>query len=337
MKTRVDFGHQPRSLFEVRGAAYVEFLISFIPVFMMFLGMVQMALMFAGGMALQRSASAAARAAMVVIDDDPQYYGGEARMRVDGSGASGASGDEAVLDFLSGLGLGGGDDGGGGGGPPDVSSARLRAIRSAASIPLMAVAPTPGAMFATRRDESVMAAIGNPESPLHMPASRAAFALLYNRAAMVVTFPDGPGSGGYVTSWEGGELSDGIGAQARVRVTYMFHCAVPLVNRIMCADPLYIAFGANASAAAAAAERIASGSSAWDAAGTFISERDRLTEREDRESIPLEELRAQDATSYLGLAMGVSGALGGPSPRFDVMTAEAQLPIHYGNYEYQSE
>lgn len=324
---------QRNLLTDTGGAAYVEFLITFIPIFLMFLGMVQMALMFAGGLAVQRAASAAARAAMVVLDDDPRHYGGEDRMTVEGTGGT-PSAESAILDFLSSRGLGGGESGGGSG-PPDVSGARLRAIRNAASIPLMAVSPTPGAIIQSSSEQSVASAIGSPSSALHMPASRAAFALLYNRAAMVVSFPDGPGSGGYVTSWEGGELSDGVPPQARVRVTYLFHCAVPLANKLMCSDALYLAFGSNASAAAAAARRVASGGSPWEAAETFMRERDTLSEREDRDSIPLEELRSQDATSWLGLAIGVSSIIGGPNPRFKVIAAEAQLPIHYANYEYQ--
>lgn len=315
------------------GAAYVEFLISFIPVFLMFLGMVQMSLMFVGGLAVQRAASAAARAAAVVLDDDPRYYRGEQRMTIEGTGGAGET-DRMVLDFLADRGLSG--DSGGGGGPPDVSSARLSAIRTAASIPLMSVAPTPGAIIQTPREESVAAAIGSTHSMLHMPASRAAFALLYNRAAMVVSFPDGPGSDRYETRWNGGQIAP-IPTQARVRVTYLFHCAVPLANRLMCTDALYIAFGANASAAAAAARRVASGASPWEAAETFIRERDVLTERETRDAIPLEELRAQDATSWLGLAIGVSSLVGGPNPRFKVMSAEAQMPIHHANYRYTSE
>lgn len=330
MKTRA----RKSLLRDTGGAAYVEFLITFIPVFIMFLGMVQMALMFAGGLAVQRAASAAARAAMVVLDDDPQYYDGEERMTIDGSGGGGASPDEMILEFLVERGLGGGDDGGGGG-PPDVDSARLRAIRSAASIPLMAVSPTPGAIIQSSSEESLASAIGSPNSVMHMPASRAAFALLYNRAAMVVSFPDGPGSDGYETEWEGGEISDGVPTQARVRVTYLFHCGVPLANRLMCSDALFIAFGSNASAAAAAARRVASGADPWDAAESFLRERDTLSDREERDSIPLAELRAQDSTSWLGLAIGVSSLIGGPNPRFKVMSAEAQLPIQYANYEYE--
>lgn len=315
------------------GAAYVEFLIAFLPVFLMFLGMVQSALMFVGGLAVQRAASAAARAAAVVLDDDPRHYGGEDRMTVDGTG-SGVSMDADVLSFLSERGVSGGSTGGGG--PPDVSSARLRAIRGAASIPLMAVSPTPGAIVQTSSQESVAAAIGSPSSPLHMPASRAAFALLYNRAAMIVSFPDGPGSGGYETSWSGGEIADGTPSRARVRVTYLFHCAVPLANKLMCSDALFLAFGANASAAAAAAARVASGADPWDSARTFLDERERLAAREERDSIPLQELRSADATSWLGLAIGVSSLVGGPNPRFKVIAAEAAMPIHSANYEYQT-
>ena len=51
-----------------RGAAYVEFLIVFIPVFMMFLGMIQAAMMYAANLVVTHAANTASRAAIVVLD-----------------------------------------------------------------------------------------------------------------------------------------------------------------------------------------------------------------------------------------------------------------------------
>jgi len=65
------------------GAVYVEFLLSFIPLFFMFLSMLQMGLLYGASLVVQHSASIAARAGMVVWDDDPQYYDDNpARMQI---------------------------------------------------------------------------------------------------------------------------------------------------------------------------------------------------------------------------------------------------------------
>src|SRR5690606_23699561 len=96
------------------GAAYVEFLLAFIPLFFLFLGMVQMALMYAGDLVVQHSATTAARAAAVVIDDDPRYYGGAERMTVSSFGVT--STEDALGTLISIFG------GGGGGGSTGIGS-----------------------------------------------------------------------------------------------------------------------------------------------------------------------------------------------------------------------
>ena len=62
-----------------RGVVYIEFLFVVLPFMALVLGLMQTALLYIGGMAIQRSASTAARAAMVVLDDDPKFYNGEPR------------------------------------------------------------------------------------------------------------------------------------------------------------------------------------------------------------------------------------------------------------------
>ncbi len=54
---------------------YVELLFVILPFMALILGLCQTALLYVGGLAVQRSASVAARAAMVVLDDDPKRYG----------------------------------------------------------------------------------------------------------------------------------------------------------------------------------------------------------------------------------------------------------------------
>lgn len=311
---------------DTRGAAYVEFLISFLPVFLMFLGMVQMGLMFAGGLAVQRAASTAARAAIVVLDDDPQYYGDEDRMQIGGGGGGGESAESGVLGFLSGVGISGDGGGGGGilGGGDDESSARMDAIRSAASIPLLSMAPPPGIMITSAANESVMGAIGT------IPAGRAAFGLLYNRGALAVRLVDGPASTTDQTSFDAVPLhEDGaIPTPARVRVTYLFHCAVPLANRLMCNDPLFVALGADG---AAAARLALGGSISIDRLRAIAAQRDVETARQRRDQIGWDDL--PDSARIAIVALGAAGM----QSRVKVMSAEAQLPIQYANYTYQSE
>ncbi len=49
------------------GAVYVEFLVAFIPFFVMVLGMIQEALMYSAHLIVQHAAASAARSAMVVF------------------------------------------------------------------------------------------------------------------------------------------------------------------------------------------------------------------------------------------------------------------------------
>lgn len=320
---------------DTRGAAYVEFLISFIPVFLMFLGMVQMGLMFVGGLAVQRAASAAARAAIVVLDDDPQYYGGEGRMQIGGGGGGGAGAGEGLIDFLGDSGVSGGDSGGiggvGGGGADTGDSARLSAIHNAASIPLFAVAPPPSAVI---RPGSVMDAIGNDRDPLGMPPSRLLTGLVWNNTgALAVRLVDAPRSQTDQTSFDAAELhEDGaVPTPARVRVTYLFHCGVPLANRLMCNDPLALLFGADG----AAAVRFVRSGGDISRLGAISRQREVELRRQQQDAIPWADL-GDNARQGVGL-LGMGAELAGGQMRVKVMTAEAQLPIQYANYTYQSE
>jgi Flp pilus assembly protein TadG len=56
------------------GAIYVEFLIAFLPVFVMFLGAVQLADLHQANLVVAHAAQMTTRAAVVVLPDDPQYY-----------------------------------------------------------------------------------------------------------------------------------------------------------------------------------------------------------------------------------------------------------------------
>lgn len=77
---------RPRSgsLRDASGAAYVEFLLAFVPIFTLFLGIVQLSLLFGARLLVEHAAFRAARSAAVVIDDDPRYYADELRGSVVG-------------------------------------------------------------------------------------------------------------------------------------------------------------------------------------------------------------------------------------------------------------
>jgi TadE-like protein len=192
------------------GAVYVELLLVFLPVFLLFLAILQLGFVYAAKLVVQHAATRAARATVVIVDDDPDRYGDEARGRVDLGGQAGTP--SPVEAFLGGIGLGGGPGDPGGG-------ARFRDIHAAASIPLLAVAPT-AAQLDDEKD-SVDTSIG-------VGAERAATgARRYNRAALAITFPTEPGGDSFRTEFDRDDM-------VTVRVTYLFHCSVPLVPQLMC-------------------------------------------------------------------------------------------------------
>jgi hypothetical protein len=59
---------------DTRGAVYVEFLIAFMPVFVFFLCLLQLALLFSAKLLVEHAATEGARAAAVVFGDEPGPY-----------------------------------------------------------------------------------------------------------------------------------------------------------------------------------------------------------------------------------------------------------------------
>lgn len=59
---------------DIRGAIYVEFLIAFMPLFTMFLGLVQLADLHQANIIVHHAALMGVRAAVVILHDDPQFY-----------------------------------------------------------------------------------------------------------------------------------------------------------------------------------------------------------------------------------------------------------------------
>jgi hypothetical protein len=59
---------------DTRGAVYVEFLVAFMPVFVFFLCLLQLALLFSAKLVVEHAATTGARSAAVVFGDEPKPY-----------------------------------------------------------------------------------------------------------------------------------------------------------------------------------------------------------------------------------------------------------------------
>lgn len=66
------------------GAVYVEFLIAFLPLFVMFMSLVQLAFVEVANLVTKNAAVTGARAAIVVLPDDPSFYEGVKAYQVSG-------------------------------------------------------------------------------------------------------------------------------------------------------------------------------------------------------------------------------------------------------------
>lgn len=295
---------------DTRGAAYVEFLIAFIPVFLLFLGMLQAALLYGANLVVSHAATSAARSAVVVLPDDPRRYGDEPVNVVDYSGVGGSTGD-AISGFFDGFGLGGGA-------PPaagTAGSARLNAIRSAASMPLLAVSPSFEQLVS---EPTVYRAVGGN------PGSRAATgAALYNRAALSVTFPERPSSRRFRTRF-------GPDEDVTVRVTYLFHCGVPLASWYMCDDYLSLRGGVPRAALEDLARGTASGTASPDEIASMVRRVRQSRERLARARPGMEELGYAEAP-WLGYLTALTGS------RFVVLRAEATMRNQGADYAYRGE
>jgi hypothetical protein len=204
---------------DARGVVFVEFIIAFVPVFVLFLGIVQLALLSAAQLVVQHAAIAGARAASVVLDDDPRYYDGTARGDVSGTGASAEDSFEHGLAHILG-------EGAPASGSISLGGPRMAAIRRAVHVPLAAITPEPALLPylivpAARR--SLMRVLGTS------PASRLFFGLnFYLPLTTAVTFPKAPGSAELL----GARITPN--RSVTVRVTHLVPCAVPVVSVLMC-------------------------------------------------------------------------------------------------------
>lgn len=207
-----------------RGAVYVEFLLAFLPLFVLFLALCQIALLVASKVVVRHAAFAAARSAIVVLDDEPQYYADAPRgvlsetKSVEPPTSSAAAG---LVGALSSLATSIVPETGAGAMPVTQRGARMRAIRGAALRPLSAMAPTAAAFLGGKGATLADAVTRDPEGAK-------GFATVYADAATLVTLHRAEGDH---------ELAaEPIlhNTPITLRVTFLQLCGVPLVRNLIC-------------------------------------------------------------------------------------------------------
>lgn len=179
------------------GAAYVEFLIAFVPILTLFLGLVQLGLLYGGNLVVQHAAHRAVRSAMVVLDDDPRYYDDERRLAIDGRRATSAD-----IEWM----LARAEDEASARRPAPLS--RRAAIEASAMVLLAAIEPGEG--------DSIADALRLLDRSRRAEAARTATRVEV-RLRRGATGSDEP-------------------PQVRVRIEYGFACRVPVVRRLVCRD-----------------------------------------------------------------------------------------------------
>lgn len=210
-----------------RGVVYVEFLLAFPPLFLIFMAVCQLSLVASARLVVQHAAVRAARSAIVVLEEEPRRYGGAPRGRLSQGGEQPR---RDFADLLAGLGLAAAQ-------PPEnrafverfmdtmrsatvpQQGARMRPIRNAAYVPLITLAPQ---SLGATSDQSLGSALRGDF------ASRWLDSLLYTRSAAVITVNQGPGSAALVMEPVGRD------APVTVRVTYFYRCSVPIVRALVC-------------------------------------------------------------------------------------------------------
>lgn len=305
---------RPKSLTQdTFGAVYVEFLIAFIPFFVMILGMMQIALMYSAHLIVQHAAYSAARAAMVVFPDCPDRYGGAAVNLVNGGGR----GDDPISALTSLF-----PGGGGGGGLPGIPTgggrsgggARLNAVHFAANFPLVATSPSLNEITHNynTREQSVIDAIGGQMNPM---ARLALGAVGYNQAALAVNFPRQTRSRTMRDQWGARDL-------VTARVTYLFHCGVPIVNKIACDDALQLYSGLPIRQLRNAADTLRSGRASIGEINAVLNS---VRAAQDRLSVARPALQDEMSGSPIGYG-GSAILLAVSRGNFSVLRAEAMMP-----------
>lgn len=208
-----------------RGTVIIETLIAFIPLFTLFLGIVQYTLLSVAQLVVRHAAVAGVRSASVVLDDDPARYDEAAELSITEGAARDATRDLAAVARVA---LTDVPD------APELSDdvaadvsdnygARMAPIRNAVYAKLGAIVPARAfASLGGNHGVSVLDGLGTA------PAQRLIQASRYLPVATAITFPREPGE---TELFE--DLVEPTGLLT-VRVTHAATCTVPLVSAIMC-------------------------------------------------------------------------------------------------------
>jgi hypothetical protein len=209
---------------DCRGVVYVEFLVAFVPLFVMFLGTCQMALLATARIAVRQAAFAAVRTAVVVLEDAPEEFDDAPRGSLSKGAGSARRTMSALFTGISAV--------AGGFAAPSLGrlhgaahgpqrGARMAPIRAAAYVPLFGFVP---------REESIVTPVSdNLGRSLPVDVERRfSFAVDYLQSASAVTLQAARGDDALAT--------DPVAAKAvvTVRVTYLYPCSVPVVRSLMC-------------------------------------------------------------------------------------------------------
>jgi hypothetical protein len=206
------------------GTVMVETLIAFVPLFMLFLGVVQYTLLAAAQLVVRHAAVAGVRSASVVLDDDRARYDGAGELSISEGEATDATRDLAAVARLALTDVPDAPEL-----PADVATdatqygARMAPIRNAVYAKLGAIVPARAfASLEGKHGVSMLDGLGTA------PALRLVQAARYLPVATAITFPRTPGDA---------ELFDDKVEPAgllTVRITHAATCTVPLVSAFMC-------------------------------------------------------------------------------------------------------
>lgn len=176
------------------GAAYVEVLLAFLPLFTLFMGLLQISILYSVRLLTQHAATRAARTASVVLDDDPRWYAGEERGAVTGAHVAAAELAQAYRRHA-----------GAGSGAWPMS--RRATIETSAMLPLLATMPRDPTGQGRADEVSLTERAANLRERVRVEILHAATG--------------------------GGAVRVGD-EDVRVRVTFAYPCAIPFAGRLVC-------------------------------------------------------------------------------------------------------
>ncbi len=286
-----------------RGVVYVEFLLVFPPLFMLFLVILQWSILGATSLGVRHAASAAVRSATVVLPDDPAAYDGlpTYMVPVDGSCSEGFLGKADKLLGTLGLRTGGlPKDGKCPGGP------RMDAIRFAATIRMIPFAPNARGLL----PESVTGPLESLGA-----AGWIAAATIYSYGATSVNIMFARDNDTPMLT-VGGRLALDSTKPVTVRVTYLAHCGIPIARYLMCDSSHSLNTGKNVEFLNDISE------------GNFS--RAAAVSKRVKRSVPSVQLLSRGVGNHALLA-----ALMLSGERFMILSADATLPMNSAPYQYK--